>query len=61
MLQQRVLLEALAMGFGVGVLFSMGYRLFERLGAPDLDINDPLIVMLVVWAGWQAVAARRYR
>lgn len=60
-LQQRVQLEALAMGFGVGVLFSMGYRLFERLGAPDLDINDPLIVMLVVWAGWQVVAARRYR
>jgi len=59
-LQRKVHLEALAAGFGTGMVFMMGYRLLERIGAPKLDMNDPLLVMVMVWALWQAVAARRY-
>lgn len=59
--QRRVQLEALALGFGAGILFMMGYRLLMRLGAPELDINDPMLVMLLTWSGWQLVAARRYQ
>jgi hypothetical protein len=59
-LQRKVHLEALAAGFGTGMIFMMGYRLLERIGAPELDMNDPLLVMLLVWAVWQMVAARRY-
>jgi hypothetical protein len=60
-LQRRVQLEALGLGFGAGVLFMMGYRLFERIGAPKLDMNAALFVMLLTWAFAQAWIARRYR
>ena len=60
-LVRRVHLEALAVGFGVGMLFMMGYRLFERVGAPKLDMNDPLLVMALAWSGWQIIAMRRYQ
>lgn len=59
-LLRKVHLEALAFAFGVGAITMMGYRLCERLGAPDLDINDPFLVMMVVWIGGQWVGARRY-
>lgn len=59
-LQRRIQLEALAIGFGAGVLFMMGYRLLERNGWPKLDVNDGLLVMLLAWAAGQVRAARRY-
>ncbi|MDP9194126.1 MAG: hypothetical protein M3P06_20710 [Acidobacteriota bacterium] len=59
-LLRKVHLEALAMAFGAGVVAMMGYRLCERLGAPKLDINDPFLVMLLVWVGGQYLGARRY-
>jgi hypothetical protein len=60
-LTQRIQLESLAWAFGVGVLFMTGYRLFERTGAPALDIDDALVVMMFVWAAAQVVVARHYR
>ena len=59
-LLRKVHLEALAFAFGVGAVTMMGYRLAERLGAPDLDINDPLLVMMLTWVGGQWIGARRY-
>ena len=59
-LLRKVHLEALALAFGAGVVAMMGYRLCERLGAPKLDINDPFLVMLVVWVGGQYLGSRRY-
>ena len=59
-LQQRIHLEALALGFGAGALFMLGYRLFERTGAPKLDVSDPLLVMLAVWATGLYLGHRRY-
>lgn len=59
-LVRKVQLDALAFAFGSSIVFMMGYRLCERLGAPKLDINDPALVMLVVWAMGQWVGFRRY-
>lgn len=60
-LQRKVQLEGLALGFGAGVIFMMGYALAERAGAPRLDVADPLLVMVVFWAAGQWLAARRYQ
>src|SRR5688572_30573055 len=59
-LLRKVHLEALAFAFGVGAVMMMGYRLAERLGAPSLDVNDPLLVMMLTWLAGQWVGARRY-
>jgi hypothetical protein len=59
-LLRKVHVEALALAFGAGAVAMMGYRLCERLGAPKLDINDPFLVMLLVWAIGQYLGARRY-
>ncbi len=60
-LLRKIQLEALAIAFSVGVVFMMTWRLFERLGAPTLDLNTPVLVMFVVWAAAQWWNARRYR
>jgi hypothetical protein len=59
-LLRRIQLEGLALGFGAGAVFMMSYRLFERLGAPKLDSNDPFIIMAVFWALGQYIGMRRY-
>lgn len=59
-LVRKIQLEALAWGFGAGVVFMMGYRLFERIGASRLDVNDPFIVMALATGLGQWVARRRY-
>lgn len=60
-LLQKIQLEGLAFGFGVGVVVAMGYRLLERAGAPRLDIDDPVVLMMFAWALGQFLARRRYR
>ncbi len=59
-LLRKVHLDALALSFGSGVVAMMGYRLCERLGAPKLDVNDPFLVMVLVWALGQWLGTRRY-
>ena len=59
-LMQRIQLEGLALGFGVGVVFATGYQL-ERAGAPRLEIADPVVVMMFAWAMGQLLALWRYR
>ena len=59
-LLRKVQLEALALSFGVTILFMIGWRLCERLGAPKLDVDDPLIVMVVIFAIGQILGTRRY-
>ena len=59
-LLRKVHLEALSLAFGAGVIAMMGYRLCERLGAPRLDIDDPFLVMIPVWALGQWFGMRRY-
>ena len=59
-LLRKIQLEALALAFGITGIFMIGWRLCERLGAPKLDVDDPLMVMIVVWAVAQWMAYRRY-
>lgn len=59
-LLRKIQLEALAISFGATVVFMMGYRLCERLGAPKLDVNDPMMVAAIMFAVWQWVGAQRY-
>ncbi len=59
-LVRKIQLEALGWGFGAGAIFMLGYRLFERIGAPHLDIVAPFVVMMIGTAVGQWVARRRY-
>jgi hypothetical protein len=47
-LLRKTHLEGLALGFGASFLFLTGYQLFEPLGAPVLDFNYPLMVLVLV-------------
>ena len=59
-LLRLIQLEGLALGFGAGFVFMTSWRLFERAGAPHLDVSDGLLVMIVFWTLGQFLAARRY-
>src|SRR5262245_678597 len=59
-LLRRIQLEGLALGFGAGAVFMVCYRLFERLGAPKLDVVDPLVIMISFWCLGQYLGFRRY-
>ena len=59
-LLRKVQLEALALSFGATLVFILGYRLCERIGAPKLDVDDPLILMMVVFAIGQWIGMKRY-
>lgn len=59
-LLRKIHVEAMAWGFGAGAVFMLGYRLFERIGAPKLDVSDAFIVMMLATAVGQYVARRRY-
>jgi len=59
-LLRKVQLEALSFSFGATIVFMIGYRLCERLGAPKLDVDDPMLVMVLVFALGQWLGIRRY-
>ena len=59
-LLRQIHLDGLAIGFGAGFVFITTYRLLERAGAPSLDINDSLMVMVPCWALGMWRARRRY-
>lgn len=59
-LQRKIHLEALALGFGVGILFMMSARLLGRAGLPELDVNDGIVVMALTFSFGIWRASRRY-
>ena len=59
-LQRKIQLQALALGFGVGLFFGFGYRLFERLGAPRADISDASVVIVFFYFVGLWLGRRRY-
>jgi hypothetical protein len=59
-LERKIQVEALALGFGAGAVGMMAYRLFERAGAPPVDVNDALLVMLLGYVVGLVLARRRY-
>lgn len=58
---QRVQLDALALGFAVGLLLALGYPLLEQAGAPRFGVYDLAVAMMVAFGGGQLLAIRRYR
>jgi hypothetical protein len=60
-LLRLIQLEGLALGFGAAFVFTTTYRLFEKAGAPDLDINDALLFMVAFWLVGMWLAKRRYQ
>lgn len=59
-LQRKIQLQALALGFGVGLFFGFGYRLFEGLGAPQADISDASVVIAFFYFVGLWLGRRRY-
>ena len=60
-LAQRIQLEGVAFGFGVGLLFSLCYPLFVRAGAPEPSLSDVRTVMIFGFIAGVILATRRYR
>ena len=60
-LLRKIHVEALGLGFGAAIVFMLFWRLCERLGAPKLDVVDPVLVMVAFWAFGQWMGLRRYR
>jgi len=60
-LQRRIELEALALGFGAGMVFLWGWRLLERAGAPAIDLTDPTLVMMGFYCLGIVLGRRRFR
>lgn len=60
-LQRLIQLEALALGFGGGLFAFLSYRVFERLGAPQLALDDATMVMVVLYVLGIFIGWKRYR
>ena len=60
-LQRLIQLEALALGFGGGLFAFLSYRVFERLGAPQIALDDATMVMVVLYLLGIFIGWRRYR
>jgi hypothetical protein len=60
-LVRKIHLEAIALGFGAGLVFVMGYTLAELAGAPELETAWLASVMLFAAGIGQLMGTRRYR
>ncbi len=60
-LLRKIHVEALGLGFGASIVFMLFWRLCERLGAPKLDVVDPVLVMVAFWVVGQWLGLRRFR
>jgi hypothetical protein len=59
-LLRKIQIEALALGFGAGAVFSLLYPLFEKLGGPEVGENATPLVMMLAWGAGSWLGARRY-
>lgn len=59
-LARRIQYEALAFGFGAGVLFLFAYSSLEALGLPILSFPTAAAVMAGLWAVASVANAQRY-
>jgi hypothetical protein len=60
-LQRLIQLQALAVGFGAGILLLVHWELFEFLGAPGMDPSDAVMVPIFAWIFSQLYLGWRYR
>lgn len=57
---RRMQLEGLAIGFGAGTVFTMGYPVLETAGWPVAPDSTPAVVLMLGWGVGQLLAVRRY-
>jgi hypothetical protein len=60
-LQRRIQIEGLAVGFGVGWIFAIGYLVLQAAGAPELPVTAMILVMTGGWILGTTLAVRHYR
>ena len=60
-LQRKVQLDALALGFGVGMVAMVGLELLGRTGLFEGDPSDALIFMVTAYSLGVTLGWRRYR
>ena len=60
-LLRKIQLEGLALGFAAGVLVTAGYQLVEAAGAPQLETDYIIVVMIFSWTIGQILGIWRYR
>jgi len=60
-LLRKIQVEGLAIGFGAGIVFTLGYQVLERVGAPEMSANDTVIIMMAGWMIGQLAATWHYR
>lgn len=60
-LQRRIQVEGLAVGFGVGWIFAIGYLVLQAAGAPELPVPAMVLVMTAGWIGGTLRAVRHYQ
>jgi len=60
-LLRKIQIEGLALGFAAGVLVSLGYQLAETAGAPRLETDHIIVVMIFSWMTGQLLGIWRYR
>lgn len=58
---QKLQYEGLATGFGISIVFAMGYQLFLHVGAPEMGNDDFVLVMAIGWVIGQVYAVWKYR
>ena len=60
-LQRKIQLDALALGFGAGLVGSVLYRLLQRtVFVAEADVADVIVLMIVVYAIAVLIGQRRY-
>lgn len=60
-MQRRIQIEGLAVGFGVGWIFAIGYLVMQSAGAPELPVTAMILVMTAGWIIGNLLAIRHYR
>ena len=60
-LQRKIQLDALALGFGAGLVGAVLYRLLERAGfVSETNVLDAILAMIVVYVIGVFIGQRRY-
>jgi hypothetical protein len=59
-LLRKIQIDALGAAFAASVVFMLGYGLCEQIGAPKLDVDAGVVVLVAFWALGQYFGFRRY-
>lgn len=60
-LQRKIQVEGLAIGFGTGWFFAIGYLVLQAVGAPELPVTTMILVMTGGWVIGTLMATRHYQ